>query len=186
MAFYTVRGIIKDSLPVLMITAIIGIMGGQLLNGGVETLVKLPVILIMIPPLIKVGGDTGSILSARLSSALHMGLIDSKLSWNPVIRNNLIASIIIGFTTYLLLSIVIWMVSVSLGMNIALFTLLGIGVIAGAAQMLVVFGVTMILALLSYKVGMDPDSTVIPVITTSGDFIGIGCVFLAIHMVGLI
>jgi mgtE-like transporter len=186
MAFYTMKGIVKDSLPVLMITAIMSIMGGQLLNGGVETLVRLPVILIMIPPLMKVGGDTGSILSARLSSALHMGLIDSRLSWNPVIRNNLIASMIIGFTTYLLLSIVIWIVSVSLGMSIALITLLGIGVIAGTAQMLVVLGVTMILVLLSHRVGMDPDSTVIPVITTSGDFIGICCIFLTISLLGLI
>ncbi|MBW6496489.1 MAG: class II fructose-bisphosphate aldolase, partial [Burkholderiaceae bacterium] len=37
-------------------------------------LISMPVLLIMIPALIKIGGDTGSMLGARLSSAFHMGL----------------------------------------------------------------------------------------------------------------
>ncbi|MDY6931951.1 MAG: magnesium transporter [Halobacteriota archaeon] len=189
MAFYSVIEIVKNSIPILIITAIISIASGQMLNYNGEMLMSsFPVFLIMIPPLIKVGGDTGSILGARLSSALHIGLIDSSLKRSPVIENNIIASFIIGITTCILLGIVVWIIQITLSINsnIGPLAIVAISTIAGAIQMLIMFTTTILIALFSHKFGMDPDDTVIPIITTSGDFFGIICIFLVINLVGLV
>lgn len=189
MAFYSVRTIVKNSIPVLILTAIISIASGQMLNYNRELLVSsFPVLLVMIPPLIKVGGDTGSILGARLSSALHLGLIDSNLKRSPVIDNSIIASFVIGITTCILLGVVVWVIQIilSINSNIGLLAIIAISTIAGAIQMLIMFSTTILIALFSHKFGMDPDDTVIPIITTSGDFFGILCIFLVINLVGLV
>ncbi len=189
MAFYGVRKIVESSIPVLMFTAIISIASGQMLNVNQGVLVdRFPVFLIMIPPLIKVGGDTGSILGARLSSALHLGLIDSSLKRSPVIDNSIIASFFIGITTCILLGVVIWAIQLilSINSNIGLLIIVTISTVAGAIQMLIMFSTTILIALFSHRFGMDPDDTVIPIITTSGDFFGILCIFMVIDLVGLI
>ncbi|MDY6964388.1 MAG: magnesium transporter [Halobacteriota archaeon] len=189
MAFYSVRKIVENSIPVLMLTAMISIASGQILSVNQGVLIGVfPVLLILIPPLIKVGGDTGSILGARLSSALHLGLIDSKLERSSVIENSIIASFIIGIATCFILGIAVWTIQIilSINSNIGFVALVAISTIAGAIQMLIMFSMTTVIALLSHRFGMDPDDTVIPIITTSGDFFGIACIFLVMHLVGFI
>ena len=66
--YYTIEGIIQRGLPVLVVTCIMSILVGQILNSREEHLISMPAILILIPSLIKIGGDTGSMLGARLSS----------------------------------------------------------------------------------------------------------------------
>lgn len=189
MAFYTVKKIVKNSMPILMLTALISIFSGQIMHVNEDILTSnLPVLLILIPPLIKVGGDCGSILGARLSSALHLGLIDSKFERGEVIENSLIASFLIAITTCILIGTTVWLVSLSLNTNtnIGLFKLVGISTISGFIQVFIIFGMTIVIALLSHRFGMDPDNTVIPIITTVGDLVGISCIFLVVHLVGLI
>lgn len=189
MAFYTVGKIVRHSLPVLVLTALISIFSGQILHANEDILIlNFPVFLILIPPLIKVGGDSGSILGSRLSSALHLGLIDSKFERGEVIENNLIASFLIAITTCIILGIIVWLVSLSLSVNkdIGLFKMIGISTTAGFIQVFIIFSLTVVIALLSHRFGMDPDNTVIPIITTVGDLVGVSCIFLVLHLVGLI
>lgn len=108
--YYTVTGIIQRGLPVLLITCVMGIIVGQILNSREKSLISMPAILILIPSLIKIGGDTGSMLGARLSSAFHMGLGDNLRS-NPVVRNSVIAASIVGlFPQFLLVYWFFWQV----------------------------------------------------------------------------
>ena len=185
MTYYTVRGIVGRSLPVLLITCVIGIAAGQMLNTKVDSLISMPVLLIMIPALIKIGGDTGSMLGARLSSAFHMGL-GSHIHKNPVIRNSVLAAIIVGMTASIALSIIVWLVSAWMNLGMGFSTLLQISLITTSLELFVVFSATIAIAVTSHRYGMDPDDTVIPLIATIGDLVGVFGIFTALYILGII
>ncbi|HIE30931.1 MAG TPA: divalent cation transporter [Methanosarcinales archaeon] len=182
MAYYTVTGIVKRGIPVLLIAAIIGTMAGQILQARQEMLVDFSVLLILIPPLIKIGGDTGSILGARLSSAFHLGLVDS--IGGVVVRNSVLACLLIGYAACLMLSVVVWMAAIALNIEVVYGALLKITLVAGFIDIAIVFAATICIAFLAHRYGLDPDDVVIPITTSIGDIVGIMSVFVAIRVVG--
>ncbi|MDF1534438.1 MAG: magnesium transporter [Methanosarcinaceae archaeon] len=185
MTYYTVRGIVGRGLPVLLITCVIGIAAGQVLNSRVDSLISMPVLLMMIPALIKIGGDTGSMLGARLSSAFHMGF-GSHIHKNPVIRNSVIAALIVGMIASIALSMIVWFVSTWMNLGMGFVTLLQISLITTSLELLIVFSATIVIAVTSHRYGLDPDDTVIPLIATIGDLVGVLGIFIALYVLGII
>lgn len=184
MTFYTVNGILKRCLPILFIVSFISISTGQMLNLKIDALVDIPALLILIPPFIKVGGNTSSTLSARLSTALHTGIADSAYKY-IVFKNNLIAIFTIGISALFLLSILVYFISGYMGIGIEFFKLLKICLGAGIITLILIYSLTIIVTLVSYKYGVDPDDTVIPIVTTIADFIGVAGICIALHILGI-
>ncbi|SFM25914.1 magnesium transporter [Methanolobus profundi] len=185
MSYYTVRGIVNRGFPILLVTSIIGIFSGQILNIEIEKLVSMPIILVLIPALIKIGGDTGSMLGARLSSSFHMGL-GSHLHRNPVVRNSVYAALIVGLTACMFVAITVWITGIIFDMGIPFFKLFALCMIAGSFELMVVFSATIAIAFASHRFGVDPDDTVIPLIATFGDLIGVSGIFMTMHLLNLV
>lgn len=183
--YYTINGIIQRGLPVLIITCIMGIFVGQILNSRENSLISMPAILILIPSLIKIGGDTGSMLGARLSSAFHMGLGDNLRS-NPVVRNSVTAASIVGFVSSISVSILVFLASSFLGFGMPYLTLLEISLIAVVIELSVVYCATVAIAFISHRFGIDPDDTVIPLIASLGDLVGVTGIFIALHFLKIL
>jgi mgtE-like transporter len=185
MSYYTVRGIITRGFPILLVTSIIGIFSGQILNLEIGNLVSMPIILVLIPALIKIGGDTGSMLGARLSSSFHMGL-GSHLHRNPVVRNSVIAALIVGLSACTFVGIIVWILGTALGMGMPFTKLMALCLIAGTFELIVVFSATIFIAFASHRFGVDPDDTVIPLIATLGDLVGVTGIFVTMYMLNII
>lgn len=183
--YYTVEGIVRRGLPVLSITCVIGIIVGQILNSRENNLLSMPALLVLIPALIKIGGDTGSMLGARLSSAFHMGLGDH-IHRNPVVHNSLIAAAIVGLISSVSVSVLVWIASNLLGFGMAFLTLLQISLIAVCIELVVVYSATIGIAFASHRFGIDPDDTVIPFIATLGDLVGVTGIFIALGVLKII
>ena len=183
--YYTIEGIIQRGLPVLIITCIMSILVGQILNSRERKHISMPAILILIPSLIKIGGDTGSMLGARLSSALHMGLGDNLRS-NPVVRNSVIAASIVGFISSISVSILVFLASSLFGFGMPLLTLLQISLIAVAIELAVVYSATVAIAFASHRFGIDPDDTVIPFIASLGDLVGVAGILIALNLLEIL
>lgn len=184
-SYYTVRGIIQRGLPVLSITCVIGIIVGQMLNTRENSLLSMPAILILIPALIKIGGDTGSMLGARLSSAFHMGLGD-RIYRNPVVHNSVIAAAIVGFVSSISVSVLVFLASKFMGFGMPFLTLLEISLIAVVIELIVVYSATVAIAFASHRFGIDPDDTVIPIIASLGDLVGVMGIFIALHLLEIL
>ena len=185
MSYYTIDGIVKRGFPILFVTSIIGIFSGQILNFEIEKLVSMPIILVLIPALIKIGGDTGSMLGARLSSSFHMGL-GSHLHRNPVVRNSVLAALVVGIVACIFVGIVVWITGKVLGIGMPFITLMALCLMAGSFELLAVFSATVTVAFASHRFGVDPDDTVIPLIATLGDLIGVSGIFISMHILNLI
>jgi mgtE-like transporter len=185
MTYYTVKGIVGRGFPILVTTSLIGLITGQILNYRLDQLVSMPIILLLIPSLIKIGGDTGSMLGARISSALHMGL-GGRITKNPVVRNSVLAALIVGLTASAVLSFIIWLTGNLLGIGIGLFLLFRICMLAGSIELIVVFSTTVFISFMSHRFGLDPDDTVIPIIATLGDLVGVTGIFVTLRMLSML
>lgn len=185
MSYYTIRGIVGRGFPILVTTSLIGLITGQILNYRLDHLISMPIILLLIPSLIKIGGDTGSMLGARLSSALHMGL-GGHITKNPVVRNSLLAALIVGLTASAVLSVIVWLTGHLLGIGIGLFTLFKICMIAGCIELIVVLSTTVLISFMSHRFRLDPDDTVIPIIATIGDLVGVTGILVTLRMLNML
>lgn len=186
MSYYTIRNIVQRGLPILLLTSLLGLTAGQMMNSQLDNLVAIPTILLLIPALIKIGGDTGSMLGARLSSAFHMGIGTTRIHKNPVVKNSMIAALIVGMTASVVLSIIAWIICSFGGSQFSFLTLFTLCTISSMLELAAVFSATIAIAFASHRFGIDPDDTVIPIIATLGDIVGITAIFATLHLMQII
>jgi mgtE-like transporter len=156
------------------------------LQGKQELLVSLPIFLISIPVVNSVAGNIGSVLGARLASGLHVGYITHSFN-DKEMHNNLVVSLLIGFFTYFILAIIIYLVAIfsKIAEDIALLEFVSIIVVTGFLLICVVAVISVLTAFISFRRGLDPDDMVAPVVTTVGDIMGIVFLFVVLGIFGV-
>src|SRR5205814_218995 len=70
------KRIVAESLPILLIAGAIDIIAGITIEKRLAAFTTLPALLVLVPPFLEDTGALGGILSARLSSKLHLGIIE--------------------------------------------------------------------------------------------------------------
>jgi mgtE-like transporter len=185
MALYSAPKIIKESVPLLTILIGVEVLIGQVLNTN-QGIMTIPIILALIPVINGVGGNIGSILGARLASGLHTGVITLNLK-DKELRKNMMVSFLVGIITFFTLGIFSYVLIPLTGikMSITLLRLMAIILGSGVLLILCLIGLSVISAIYSYKKGLDPDNSVTPIVTTSGDALGILCLFLMVGIIGV-
>ena len=175
--FYSMKKILKDSLPILTLLMIVEIFGGQILNLHLEKFLIIPILLMFIPMVNGVCGNIGSILGARVSSGLHVGYITPDLRGKEL-RENVIGVLLLSLLTFGFLGCLVYVISSS-------FKLVVIMMGAGMLLTLGVICLCIPTAIISFRKGIDPDNVVIPILTTGADVLGICCLLLMIKLVGI-
>ncbi|MCW3137199.1 MAG: magnesium transporter [Methanophagales archaeon] len=176
-----VRRIIKESIPMLIICGILGIFAGLILDRRLESIIAIPAILVMIPPFLGASNALGGILSARLSSMLHIGTLNPKL-YPP-------KSVVMNFTVIYLLSVFIFaLVGIISGViggksGVLVLRLLSISLLGGILCSTFLNFASYYIAILSFKFGLDPDNHTIPLITSLTDVVGVLCLIFAIFLI---
>ncbi|MEW6069561.1 MAG: magnesium transporter [Candidatus Thermoplasmatota archaeon] len=184
MTVYNSKTILKESIPVVTLLAVIGVVGGFALNYRIESFVKYPLLLLLVPVLNAIGGNVASLLSARLSSALHTGYIKSKFSGKRL-KSNLYASVILAalVIAFLCLLLLIGYFVPNLNINIPAIKLILITVGAGMILTIIACLSAIATSIVSFRKGVDPDNVAIPIVTTVVDLSGICCLVLMISVV---
>lgn len=184
MSYYTVKGLVKGGLPILIVTCFMAIIVGLLLGYQEDILIEYPTLLILMPVLLKIGGDTGSMLGSRLSSAFHLGLSQRVLN-NPVVRNSVIAAIIVAVVSSLFVSIIVYSINLVLGYGTSAALIFGVSFIVVVLDIIIVYTVAVGFSALSHKIGIDPDDVVIPIVASMGDLVGVIGIMIAMIVFGL-
>ena len=70
--------IIKESLIIILISSLVGLITGTLLSINEDILYTIPIILIILPALNSLIGDISIVLISRLTSHLYIGKIQPK------------------------------------------------------------------------------------------------------------
>ncbi|MBX0324120.1 magnesium transporter [Halomicroarcula sp. F13] len=175
----------RESIPVLLLSAAGGLFAGVVLGGMDAELERVAGLLVLVPALLATRGNVYGSLGARLGSALHQGLVEPRFSLADHRVNAAVAAalangvLVSGVAAVLAVALL-----VALGRPSApLLTLVGIALVAG-----LVSGVLLTIAVVSvvfvgYRRGLNPDTLAGPVVTTTGDVVGIATLLAATRLV---
>ncbi len=179
-----VKRILVESIPMLLICGVLGTIAGITLNVQLERLIALPAILVIIPPFLGESNALGGILSARLSSMLHIGTVEPKSLPEKVVTANFAVIYLLSVVLFLFVGLLAYTASIYLGLptpNIS--KLLTISLLGGILITTFLNLASYYIAILSFRFGLDPDNDTIPLITSLTDVVGVVCLLFAMYLV---
>lgn len=171
--YTSLKRIVRESLPVLIIGGSISILAGLTVQGRLDSLSKYPILIVLLPPLLSLNGAIGSILSARVSTKLHLGTVRSdRFGFSPV-SEDVTITYLLSVPIFLLLGL--FCATYSAFGHLAgpgWFYVISIAVIAGVISTTLSNVIGYITAIMSYRFGFDPDNFAVPAVTSVSDLIG--------------
>ncbi len=167
-----VRQIVRQSTPILFLCSILGTVAGGILNNSISTLLKNQTLLTLVPLFSGESGGLVSILGARLSSALHSGLINPVLKPKKHTIENFIAIVTLAVVMYPLIGFLAETSTLVFGnVGVGFIHSLSISFVAGMILILIMLLVVFYISTISYRRGLDPDNIVLPLSTSLTDSI---------------
>lgn len=167
------KDVLREGLPLLIPLCLLGIIAGVLYTNGLESLISAAAVLILISPFMNGCGSIGGILTSRIGTEMHMGLVDAKIFpqktvWKHFGENLLYAAIILPLMGLLShAAAVIFDIS-----SPGLIPMLLLSLIAGVFVILIMNLLGYYTAVFAYRKGFDPDNFGVPVVTSSIDLVG--------------
>jgi mgtE-like transporter len=181
-----VRRIVRESAVTLAIAAAVGTLAGTVLESRVESLIDGPWLLVLIPPFVATCGSLGGMLSSRLASKLHLGLVEPR--WFPGSAALLDSSLtfLFGLFAFTALGATTWGASLAAGLAPpGLLALLATGLLAGVVSVVLLIAVAYTTAAASYRFGLDPDNEGIPIVTSAMDLLGLLVLIAVVGLTGI-
>jgi mgtE-like transporter len=181
------RRIIIESLPILAIAGAVDIFAGLSIQQGINSFLKYPALLVLVPAFLEDAGSLGAILSARVATKLHLGTLgeEGRSPWRGVVEDVMLVY------TYAVPVFVFLAVSSTVAANVVnkhspgFGSMLGVSLIAGFLATTSAVVVGFYSAVATYRFGLDPDNHGIPLVTSSLDLLGALSLILAIVILGL-
>jgi mgtE-like transporter len=181
-----VRRIVAEMVAVILLTPLLDIAAGAVLQAKEPVLTALPGLLILIPPFVSQAGALGGILSSRLSSKLQLGLITTRgLPESPALLDAGLV-IVFGAAIFTFIGAVAVVLANLTGLaHPGAGTMIGGTLLAGVLALPVVIGVGYYLAIVTSRFGLDPDNQSVPIITSVMDLVGVAAVLIAMATLGV-
>ncbi|HPU91255.1 MAG TPA: magnesium transporter [Methanofastidiosum sp.] len=171
--------IIKQSMFALIICAFADIFAGIYLTKMIDFLILLPGILIMLPATIDMRGNVYASMGSRLSTGLHTGEITSKLSDSTLIKENVYSSIIQTVIMAVIIAFFAFIGGIIVGnQTIGFIHLFFISLFASIFAAVGLILTTILVAIVSFNKGLDPDNVSSPIIASIGDILNVVSLFV--------
>ena len=181
------KTILRESTPVLLIGILLDLVAGVTVERQLDSFALFPALLVMLPAFLAVAGALGGTLSSRLASQLHLGTITASRLPEAVARRDIAASLGLAFPVFVACGLLAHafaaasaLASPGIGWLVAA-SLLG-GVVATMLASLVAYYST----IASVRIGLDPDTYGIPLVTSTLDLLGAFTLILAVEALGFI
>jgi mgtE-like transporter len=179
------RTVVRQSLVVLAYAAIVDVLAGTVLEARIEEFITSPALLVLIPPFIATCGSLGGILSARLGSDLHMGLITPRLVPEKLAGLEASITVLFSLAAFTGVGLIAHGASVVVGLSSpGLVSMIAISLAAGMLATVLLAAVAYGAASATFRFGLDPDNYGIPIVTATMDFFGVLCLVAGIALVG--
>jgi mgtE-like transporter len=181
-----IRRIVRESLPFLLLAGLISTLAGITVQGRLGALAAEPALLVVIPPLLSLSGSLAGILSARVATKLHLGLVDpTRLAVGPI-APDLTLVFLVALPIYLVLGGLADGLAALIGLaSPGVIALLAVVVIAGLLATAVTSVVAYAAALVTYRLGWDPDNNGVPLVSSSSDFLGAVAFMVTLVILGI-
>ena len=165
------KSIVTNMFPLLVVLSIIVLWAGITLEDAEELLEQYGLLAVMVPTMVDMGGNLGAILSSRLSTRFHLGTTEIDLK-DRVLWANIAAVLALAATIFTALAVGAWAIGQVINAALPLSTLLVISLTSGMAVAVIAVVFSILATYGSYKLGVDPDDTTIPIVTNVVDVCG--------------
>ncbi|GAB3708288.1 magnesium transporter [Halorubrum pallidum] len=179
---WSIRRIVRTMIPLLAVLSVLQLVSGTVLQTYEATLVRYPALLVLVPVQIGTAGNLASITCSRLTTQLHLGTYELSVT-NSELRANAGAVFALAGTVFGAVGVAAWAIGLALGGGLGLGRVLLISLSSGMmlAGLVVVTSVAAVEA--SYRIGLNPDDTTIPVVTNVCDIAGVLILFAVVTLV---
>jgi mgtE-like transporter len=180
------KAIVLESLPVLMLAGLLDLIAGITIEKRLDDFLTYPVLLVLLPGFLGTAGALGGVLSSRLSTKLHLGLVGP----GPLPRGSAGSDIAMTFALSVPVFATAGVVAELGGVltdraSPGLLDLVAVAVLGGLVATVFVVVVAYYTTVVAHRFGLDPDTYGIPMVTSSLDFVGAFTLILAIVAVGV-
>jgi mgtE-like transporter len=183
-----IRRIVLEMTATILLTPILDILAGAILQARRPQLDLVPVLFALIPPFVSQAGALGGIFSSRITSKLQIGVITPRgrpeapafLDAAIVAVLSVIVFAAIGAIAYFLGHATDLRGMPSLG------SLLGGTMLAGVIVTPLTLVASYYVAIVTYRFGLDPDNQSVPIITSLMDLTGVAVVLFVMTSSGVL
>jgi mgtE-like transporter len=180
------RRIVHESLPILVIAGAIDIVAGLTIEHQLDSFLTYPALLVLIPPFLEETGALGGVLSSRLGSKLHLGVIEARGRPQRAARDDFIIIFLLAVAVFTLVGVSAEVASLLVGYDSpGIIRLTAASLVGGLVATAVAVAVAYYGSIASYRLGLDPDNFGLPLLTSSMDLVGTIALILAIIVVGI-
>jgi len=181
------KRILVESIPILALTTVGGVVAGLFLSEIMDNLALVPGLIILLPAVLGNRGNISGALGSRLASGLHLGLIKPELRWNKTLQDNLLAAVLLNVVMSVFLGVVAYyaytFVTFTDGSPASITDLTLISFLAGTSAGIILTALAAFIAIITYSHGLDPDNVLAPSLATVGDIITVLCLLGAVRFV---
>ncbi len=179
----TCRRIVLESLPVLVIAGALSLVAGVVLERSIDRFLAYTVLLMLLPGFLSTGGALGGILSSRLATKAHLGLIERSRLPQREARSDIAMTLALAIPIFVFLALLGGVVGAWTGMlSPGIPLLVAVALTAGLTVTVFVAAIAYYSTLLVVRYGLDPDNQGIPIVSASLDVVG-AATFVAALMV---
>ncbi len=178
--------VLRESVPVLLGTGLLLIVAGVVIEHRLATFVEHRAVLILVPATLASAGAIGGVLAARLSTKLHLGVIEPAAVPSRSARRDLAFGLSLAVPTFLANGVLAHGVAVVAGLSSpGLFAVVATSMLGGVIATVLAGAIAYYGTAFATRAGADPDTLGIPLVTSSVDLGGAAALVLAMGWVGL-
>jgi len=180
---WSIGRIVRTMIPLLAALSVLQLVSGTVLETYEAVLVSNPALLVLVPVQIGTAGNLASITCSRLTTQLYLGTYELDPG-NPELRANMGAVFALAGTVFGVVGVAAWAIGVALGGTLGLGRVLLVSLLISGMLLAVLVVVTSVAAVeASYRIGLNPDDTTIPVVTNVCDIAGVLILFAVVSFV---
>ncbi len=180
-----VRGILRETLPLVLAMAVIEVVAGSFLGRMEERIEQLPGLLALVPAVLAMRGNISTAMGSRFGTLTRFGLIPRDKLVTPAVRQHLIASLVLGVILAVAAAAIAHFLTIGLGFeSIGFATLATIAVVSGLLSGVIMGGVALLTMRSAFKRGFDLDNVAGPVLMTFSDLFTLLCLFAVALLFG--
>jgi mgtE-like transporter len=179
------RRAIVEMTAVILLTPLLDVLAGTVVQHRIDRFTAYPALLAVIPPLVSNAGALGGILSSRISSKLHLGVISPRLRPEPPVLLDTSLVALFGLVAFTVVGLLGYAYGLAQGSNPGFGVMVGGTLLAGMLATVLAIVVGYVVAVTSTRLGLDPDNQSVPTITSVMDLSGVLCFLLVLSLSGV-
>lgn len=182
----TARRILTEAVPILLVAGSLSLIAGIVLERSIDRFLAYSVLIILLPGYLSIAGALGGILSNRLSTKVHLGLVEASRIPRGDARTDMRITFVLALPIFALLAALAQTFGALAGRSSpGLALLVAVAVTGGVLATTFVAVVAYYGTFVAVRFGLDPDNHGVPLVTASLDVVGAATLIGALVLWGV-